>query len=620
MSATSLALGAVSLSFQLLSGCIKGFQLFQGASNLGKDALSIQCSLDWAEYKLITWAQETGLYEDELSCSPKEQELVISTLAQIEHLFTDTEKLRKRYKLIWEKSDSSNAEAANFRASQLGDPASLTPNVLLANLTSVESRKRYAQRAASVQRGNTLPRRLIWATYDKNGMQELVKDLHGFIDYLVASLAIKTQLKMRTTLENLALRSIEKSDEISELVLLAESLKGILRNFSPGEAAAIAISDVAETKAIRLSLGVSDDGTAPRLPTTPAESALGQTQTPSAQMKAISKENVTLFARKFSQSESELAASFGTYDSERVYVESKVIKNKSQIARLKPRIHNLSRLLMSPRASAYRCLISKGVVEIIGKYKFAMIFALPPWVVSQSCSFTLMNALSGPNYFPSATVRKGLAQTLALAVLHLHSSGWLHKGIRSENVLFLRNAQPSQEELNGPEALREPYLMGYEYARYDDPQQFSESQSSLPKLDIYRHPELLSGHPLPYTRKHDVYALGLLLLELGMWQPLSVLIKDLIDVDSEDTEPDATKITAVNDYLLGNSDAGKNRKILQRVKYHMGDGYAKVTEICLTGALYGGVQSDDFGDILDRTWSIMKFRDEVLGLLRDLNM
>lgn len=55
-----VALGGVTLGFQLFSGCIRGFMLFQQASNIGKDASAIRLMLSWAELPSINLVETIG--------------------------------------------------------------------------------------------------------------------------------------------------------------------------------------------------------------------------------------------------------------------------------------------------------------------------------------------------------------------------------------------------------------------------------------------------------------------------------------------------------------------------------------------------------------------------------
>jgi hypothetical protein len=66
--------------------------------------------------------------------------------------------------------------------------------------------------------------------------------------------------------------------------------------------------------------------------------------------------------------------------------------------------------------------------------------------------------------------------------MHLHASGWLLKGLRPQNILFFAKSK------NDLLSLKEPWIVGYEYARQDKPGELSDKPSQNPELDIYRHP------------------------------------------------------------------------------------------------------------------------------------
>jgi hypothetical protein len=75
-----------------------------------------------------------------------------------------------------------------------------------------------------------------------------------------------------------------------------------------------------------------------------------------------------------------------------------------------------------------------------------------------------------------------------------------------------------------------PFITGFDFARPDRPGE--ESLSMRPsKFDIYRHPEIRATKPSSDTTKpsssrmHDVFSLGLVLFEIGMWTPLESYLK-----------------------------------------------------------------------------------------------
>jgi serine/threonine protein kinase len=121
-----------------------------------------------------------------------------------------------------------------------------------------------------------------------------------------------------------------------------------------------------------------------------------------------------------------------------------------------------------------------------------------------------------------------LALTIATAVHELHSSRWLHKEIHSFNIVFLySNDSPTV-------SIQEPYMTGFSYARSDAEEVVSPVVSFIGK-DIYMHPDLRGGEQdnegqqVPrFKRTYDIYSLGLVLLEIRLWDSVSTFNTNLV--------------------------------------------------------------------------------------------
>lgn len=123
---------------------------------------------------------------------------------------------------------------------------------------------------------------------------------------------------------------------------------------------------------------------------------------------------------------------------------------------------------------------------------------------------------------PSLSDRFRLASFLAISFFELQNVSWLHKYFNSDNVLFLADSE-------GKVNFSEPYVSGFDFSRRDKPGQKSLQMSKSP-LDLYRHPDLRRLRPnseqLPaYSRKYDIFSLGLVLFEIGMWRRLDAFLK-----------------------------------------------------------------------------------------------
>jgi hypothetical protein len=219
---------------------------------------------------------------------------------------------------------------------------------------------------------------------------------------------------------------------------------------------------------------------------------------------------------------------------------------------IRDRIESLARLLQRAghvkNLQVLRCL---GYVDDVPSSRFGFILALPSrpkaveWshidekseTVDDSTAnnqrssappqhITLYSILgSEMQSVPELGVRFSMATALCRTLLQLHAAGWLHKGIRSENVLLLDTDVSTLSELATAEKdLIRPWLVGFDYSRPDTDAAMSETLSTYSKLqDIYRHPDSIknvgAANPVTtrYRRAFDVYSLGCVLLEIGLW-------------------------------------------------------------------------------------------------------
>ena len=113
---------------------------------------------------------------------------------------------------------------------------------------------------------------------------------------------------------------------------------------------------------------------------------------------------------------------------------------------------------------------------------------------------------------PTLEERLSMAHGLATAVYNWHIANWVHQGINSHDIIFFQKKNTSKWDYS------RPFVGGFDYARPLHARSIGRQVQNL-RDDVYRHPERLSprvGRP-PHRRSHDVYSLGVVLLELGVW-------------------------------------------------------------------------------------------------------
>lgn len=174
---------------------------------------------------------------------------------------------------------------------------------------------------------------------------------------------------------------------------------------------------------------------------------------------------------------------------------------------------------------------------------------------------------------PPLEARIRLSQQLAGS---LHSFGlarWFHKDFNCRNIVFFRSKLVPSSVM-----LESPYITGFSISRPDAPNEVSLNKDHE-NLSVYLHPDLRtrdhSARP-KYSRKYDVYSLGLVLLEIGLWRTLTPMIKS-------DLSPPEFKSQAT-------------RRCQRDLAFFTGSGFRDIVMRCLTCA---DEDSDETASSLD---------------------
>ena len=78
-----------------------------------------------------------------------------------------------------------------------------------------------------------------------------------------------------------------------------------------------------------------------------------------------------------------------------------------------------------------------------------------------------------------------------------------------------------------------PYIVGFNHSRPSKPNEFSEPARASNELRRYWHPDYKNVPMQKYRHEFDYYSLGIVLLEVGLWSPLSNFTKEFEKADSE---------------------------------------------------------------------------------------
>ncbi|KAL7903632.1 hypothetical protein HDV63DRAFT_131586 [Trichoderma sp. SZMC 28014] len=196
---------------------------------------------------------------------------------------------------------------------------------------------------------------------------------------------------------------------------------------------------------------------------------------------------------------------------------------------------------MGVLAAALNCLDPTTGIRLLKVESFFYHAETSQFIFTQVSPFSIVSTMTLENFiagdpFPDTqntlNERFKLALKLAESIFFLHTAGFVHKNVTSSSIVVLQRREPFLSPLE------DFYLMGFDLIREVDGRTSDkkaargvvEVQRPIWEYDIFQHPDrLLRERQQRYTKTHDVYSLGVVLLEIGYWEPLSEILPDLDD-------------------------------------------------------------------------------------------
>lgn len=157
--------------------------------------------------------------------------------------------------------------------------------------------------------------------------------------------------------------------------------------------------------------------------------------------------------------------------------------------------------------------------------------------------------------------RFNLAKTLASTLFRFHSANWVHRSFSPDNILLFGERAGS-----GFIAFdwSHPYVVGFASSRYENAHS-EEVSSKTRAIQPYVHPDRQGDDYIRFRKSHDIYSLGVVLLEIGR---LDSFLGERWVNEWKDVKPHK-----VRDVLV--------RKVLD-LKGALGPRFAEATLSCLT--------------------------------------
>ncbi|KAF2735737.1 hypothetical protein EJ04DRAFT_511528 [Polyplosphaeria fusca] len=230
---------------------------------------------------------------------------------------------------------------------------------------------------------------------------------------------------------------------------------------------------------------------------------------------------------------------------------------------LSKQIARMSALLMENKPSSFNTLPGDGYLQerTFGP-RIGFVYRKPDHSSIGRYSI-LSNLINSFGHVP-LEMRARLATAICKAVLQLHSIGWYHKAIRSSNIVIFSAPDPEAKGI-GQYAIDHPYLFGFDCSRPADAETWHTVDFGV-KDNLYRHPDRwgVSGR---FQSHHELYSLGILLLEIGCWRLLP-------QMDPTKSEFENIKHPQrLREFLLS--------KAMDRLAHYAGTKYAASVRACL---------------------------------------
>ncbi|KAJ9602315.1 hypothetical protein H2200_013170 [Cladophialophora chaetospira] len=331
-------------------------------------------------------------------------------------------------------------------------------------------------------------------------------------------------------------------------------------------------------------------------------------------------ESIFVSADRLSAKRNLIPLSFSTMSNDQqtldpVIVDSFLCNPLTDTAAVTKDIRNLARILSKIDPLVFGVLSCRGVIKYIdtdpAQSRFEFIFSIPP-SLQNPASLRGILVHSRDDY--SLNDRLDLAKRIASSVLFVHNAGFVHKNIRPETILvFAGKASP----------LQHPFLVGFEKFRPSESATYRIGDTRWDR-NLYQHPKRQGLTVEEYFKmQHDIYSLGVCLLEIGLWT-------SFVMWDGDNNIPSPNAVLGVNDLLKLKDDrkrASEVKQILtrtaeERLPIRMGKKYAEIVVACLTCLDKGSSALGDETEFLDEDGIVVAVRyiERILMRIKEISI
>lgn len=242
-------------------------------------------------------------------------------------------------------------------------------------------------------------------------------------------------------------------------------------------------------------------------------------------------------------------------------------ENADAIRIASERMAALAVILGESRCGGFRSLRCLGWTQDCDNSRFILQFEVPAkYLTNLSSKMSLYECIQTMKRSSRPTLgeRFRMAYSLAKALEGWHAIDWVHQGISGRNTVIFTSDSGKLDYAG-------PYMQGFDFARPNVSPSNGRYVDDV-EANVYRHPDRQGLCRQGHKKVHDIYALGVVLLEIGLWQ-------------------DALSIVKKRDLTVNGMKDSLVKAASERLGLYAGKAYQTAIIACLTGSL--AVEMDD---------------------------
>ncbi|VUC22949.1 unnamed protein product [Clonostachys rosea] len=604
-----LALGTGSLTLQAVDECIKFYKLFTEASHMPETQKFLQVRLQMEQQRFLNFAEEVGFLsaDTDLHRSLSAHSLIIQgAVMELKAMFEKFQQVNGRYVHLTPRDEYDENVSQSSLTDLLHNTQKRVENIKLvspidhrsARLSELDSIIENAKRrAAKLRKIVTEPRRLVWAAFDQGEFVDLVRKLSEINTYLITFLDGARARRIEKATEASCLEMLQMRNDIHGVKTIIQALTHVAHQDQVAHHT-MSITEVPDLSATALDRQASirrmvlmRQLASIKLRRLEISQPDGESDPGAIQASLDSDFNIT---HSFASGGIPASRKLTLLNKEKIWLESvdystALLERNPDGSLIHHRVYLLARLLSMALPEDFRTPPCQGYIRIHDQDKqplFRLVLRAPSEINSPVTIYSLRDLLAGVP-MPSLSRRVALSLTLATSLGKFHDVGWLHKGLRSQNILLFSASLKTAD-------LSQPYITGFELSRPSEMSELTDKARFKPEVDMYRHPLVQGGENAgAYGKSYDLYSLGIIFLEIAYWLPVEGIL-NIKNVDALTPENlRSIRGNIIDDELETGSESLEGdtelplpsrfveSRFLQRVAALCGDPYRDIVQLLL---------------------------------------